>query len=532
MLTLAACAAPQATQAPLRVTISADGESWTVQVPPGSTVQRALDHVGLTLNALDRTDPPAFTVLSDNATIRLIRVTEEFVVEQVVLPFERQTLRNESVPVEQEILIQRGENGLQEVTYRRLFEDGVEVSTEPIPVNSVILSEPVPEIRMIGVQSPFAPISIPGRLYYLRDGNLWRIEGATNQREAVVAAGDLDGRVLSISDDGEWALFTRKSDAEGRINSLWAAYIAGPDANDDSARLPTDSPLIVDLGVENVIHFADWAPGSNTKIFFSTVEPRLTPPGWQANNDLHSLNFSANGWTSQWTTIIDPNAGGVYGWWGTEYHWSSDDLRLAFSRPDGIGEVNSKTGEVTKTIDIVPFQTFGDWAWVPGLDWSPDGKSIYTVIHSGSGTAAPEESQEFNLTALLPGASTTLDLIINAGMFAYPMVSPLWNSGSGEVDYQIAYLQAIHPETSQTSRYRVVVMDRDGSNRRTLFPPEDSAGLEPRSGWGAWSPQRLAESSAPTLAVLYNGNLWLIDPETGEAFQVTGDGLTTRVLWK
>ena len=119
---------------------------------------------------------PPYTVLSDGAQVRLIRVTEEFEVEQVTLPFERQTLRNESLPVEKEVLIQRGKNGLQEITYRRVFEDGVEVSSQPIPVNSVILEEPVPEIRMIGVQTPFSPVEIPGELYYLRDGNLWEIE--------------------------------------------------------------------------------------------------------------------------------------------------------------------------------------------------------------------------------------------------------------------------------------------------------------------------------------------------------------------
>ncbi len=117
--------------------------------------------------------------------MHLVRVREAFEVEQVVLPFESQTLRNESLPVEKEVLIQRGKNGLQEITYRRVFEDGVEVSNQPMPVNSVILEEPLPEIRMIGVQTPFSPVEIPGRLYYLRDGNLWMIEGNTGNRRAV-----------------------------------------------------------------------------------------------------------------------------------------------------------------------------------------------------------------------------------------------------------------------------------------------------------------------------------------------------------
>ena len=55
--------------------------------------------------------------------------------------------------------------------------------------------------------------------------------------------------------------------------SLWAA------------RLDDDTPLLLDLGVTNVIHFADWGAGLSV-VGYSTVEPRSTAPGWQANNDL------------------------------------------------------------------------------------------------------------------------------------------------------------------------------------------------------------------------------------------------------
>lgn len=518
-----ACTAPQATRALISVSVLADGETLTVELPAGSTVQQVLEKAGITLNALDRSDPPSFTVLSDEASVRVVRVTEEFEVEQVVLPFERQTLRNESLPVEKEILIQRGKNGLQEITYRRVLEDGVEISSQPIPVNSVIIAEPAPEIRMIGVQTPFAPVDIPGRLYYLRDGNLWEIAESTSNRRALLTTGDMDGRVLSFSDDGEWVLFTRRAAVEGRINDLWAGYLGDPVDIDPQAE--SDEPLLVDLQVDNVIHFADWAPGSSSKIFFSTVEPRPTAPGWQANNDLISLNFSPNGWTSQWATIIETNQGGTYGWWGTNYEFSPDDTRMAFARPDGIGVVDFKTGEITRTLEIAPLQTFGDWAWVPGTTWGPDGNAFYTIVHEPAGDA-------FNLAALPLGAGGALNLTTQTGMFAYPLASPIQEVGSSDVDYQVAYLQAQFPEQSQTSRYRVVAMDRDGSNRRTLFPGEESAGLEPQQFWGAWSSGPLPGSSSLALAVIYQGNLWLVDAQTGEATQVTGDGLTTRAVWR
>ena len=63
--------------------------------------------------------------------IRLVRVTEEFEIEQVVIPYEQQTLRNQSLPVEKEVLIQKGKEGLQEITYRRVYEDGGRSRTSP-----------------------------------------------------------------------------------------------------------------------------------------------------------------------------------------------------------------------------------------------------------------------------------------------------------------------------------------------------------------------------------------------------------------
>ncbi|MFM8320376.1 MAG: G5 domain-containing protein [Chloroflexota bacterium] len=524
-------AAPQATQGLIQAGLAADGETITLQLPAGSTVQQALDQAGLSLNALDRTEPPVYTVLGQGAHIRLVRVSEAFEVEQVTLPFERQTLRNESLPVEKEVLIQRGQNGLQEITYRRVFEDGVEISREPVPVNSVILKEPQPEVRMIGVQTPFLPVDVPGTLYYLRDGNLWKIEGSTGSRRAVLTPGDLDGRVLSPSPDGNWVLVTRRGQVEGRINTLWAAYIGDPAAA-HATPAPAEDRRLVDLGVSNVVHFADWAPGSNTKIYFSTVEPRPTAPGWQANNDLQMLTFSDTGWTTKWATIVEANSGGVYGWWGARFEWDPSGQTLGYARPDGLGVVDVKNGLMTTTLQITPLQTFRDWAWVPGATWGPDGMALYTTEHTASAAAgSPEESPNFDLSAVLLSGGPAIRLVSGVGMFAYPLASPLQDSGDGSLDYQVAYLQALFPERSETSRYRLALMDRDGSNRRLLFPPEESKGLEPQLHWGAWSPAVMPGTGNYAIAIVYEGDLWLVDSVTGQGAQVTGDGLTTRVFW-
>ena len=80
--------------------VQADGQTQEVHLPCGSTVQQALDAAGITLGSLDRIDPAAYTILGKDSRVKVTRVTEKYDVEQVVIPFEHQTLRNESLPKE------------------------------------------------------------------------------------------------------------------------------------------------------------------------------------------------------------------------------------------------------------------------------------------------------------------------------------------------------------------------------------------------------------------------------------------------
>jgi hypothetical protein len=122
-------------------------------------------------------------------------------------------------------------------------------------------------------------------------------------------------------------------------------------------------------------------------------------------------------------------------------------------------------------------------------------------------------------------------MIPQTGMFAYPVFSPPQTLKSGETGIQIAFLQAILPSQSETSRYRLVVMDRDGSNQISLFPQEGEPGLEPQQV--AWSPTPLPGKDHHWIAAIYQGNLWLVDTRGEETpQQITGDGLVSRIDWK
>jgi hypothetical protein len=509
-LLFTACVAPHVTQGDITVHIIADGSNLTVEVPAGSTVSEALSAARIDLGNLDRTEPPIYTVLDQGSTVKLIRVHEEFTVEQVVVPFETQVMRNESLAEGQEYWLQLGENGLQEITIRHVYEDGVEVSSNQ--VNVVTIKEPRPQIKMIGVQKPFAPITIPGRLAYLQDGNAWVMESTTGIRRQVVTTGDLDGRIFSLSSDGSWLLFTRRGTDENTINTLWAASLDG------------DPDTLIDLKIANIVHFAEWKPGSKLTFAFSTVEPRSSAPGWQANNDLILQSFSVNGFLNPQHAYLDANQGGLYGWWGTQFDFAPDGLHLAYAQPDSFGVFNLETGFLSPLLEIAPLQTYGDWAWVPNIAWGPDGATLYATTHG-----SPVDSQQFDLVAIPMADRIPLPLVHDVGMFAYPTPSPIQNLFSGENAYQVAYLQALFPAQGERSPYQLVVMDRDGSNRRNLFP-EEGAGLDPQKV--VWSPKPLEGRGGYVIAVLYQKNLWLVDADTGESFQITGDGLTSYIDWK
>ena len=521
--TLSGCLSPRVSQSNvgLSVSLSADGQTKTVSVPSGSKVQQALETAGLTLASLDKVEPPAYTVVSDGLSIKVTRGREEFETKQSVLAYERQTVRNESIPLGETRMIQPGQNGLQEIVYRYYYEDGKLVNTSIS--RSTVMEPALPEIVMVGVQTAFAPLSIPGKLIYLSGGNAWLMEGSTSNRVPLVTTGDLDGRVLKLSRDGNWLLYTRKSNqaAEVEINTLWALNIANP------------ASTTLNLKTSNVIHFADWDPttGSTTlRVLYSTVEPRSAPPGWQANNDLYRMVVGANGNLGVREKIIEANSGGVYGWWGTDFVWSPAGNLLAYSRPDGVGIVSFKNKTLLPLMDITPLQTRSDWALIPGLAWGADGRTIYFVTHAPPpGLVNPEESPNFDLSAISLDSDANVRIVQQSGMFAYPSTSSLRQIFT-ERSYLVAYLQALAPSQSGTSGYRLVVMDRDGSNRRALFPEPGSPGLLPQIP--VWSPTPISYEEGDFVAVIYQGNLWLVDAATGKGHQVTGDGLIQKIDWK
>ncbi|MCB2180139.1 G5 domain-containing protein [bacterium] len=509
---------PVQSSSSFEVVVQADGENMSVVIAPGTTVREAIDTAGFDVGTLDKSDPPFYSVLEPGDTVVLTRVKEEYEVEQSVIPYDTQVLRNESLAEGEQRLIQPGANGLQETTYRVLYEDGVETSRTIS--GTLVVTESTPEIIMIGSQAPFSVLPIPGILAYISAGNAWIMRENTGVREPIVTTGDLDGRVFSISPDGRWLLYSRSGEGDEVINTLWVA------------KIDSEEGLEYDLGVENIIHYANWIPGSSTGIVYSTAEVTSSPPGWQANNDLYTIFFSEeSGWTTSPKISLEPNSGGLYGWWGTDFLYSIDGERLAYSRPDGFGIVNVDYDLLNELVAALPVQTRSDWAWIPPIAWSPDANFIYYVEHvPQEGVTVEEDSEVFNLAVYPFIGGAPVSIVKDVGMFAYPEVSPLREDADGREYFSVAFLQALSPRQSRDSLYQLMVMDQDGSNLRRIFPEESGQGFSPADFY--WLPWYALDEYPLYVGIINQGDLWLVDADTGEAVQLTDGGLVTALDWK
>jgi resuscitation-promoting factor RpfB len=562
---LIGCSSP--TQAVSTVTIKVDGTSKVVPITTEISISDVLRKNNITPGLLDRVNPPPSSRVSDGMIIEIVRVEEKIVVEQVPIPFQRRTVPNESLPAGQTQLLNAGIAGVAEVTYRITYEDGVEVGQRN-EIRRVEITLPKDEVVMVGSQGDLPTVTVNGTLTYISGRNIWITRQNSANKRPLTDDGGVDGRVFELSEDGQRLLFTRNNSEIGRFggdgataeavspeqqldNSLWVIF--------DTA---AQEPEAVRLDLNNIL-YAEWVPGTERTIVYSTAEPRPGWPGWQANNDLWTAQISATGAIISPERLLEPSSGGVYGFYGTYFDFSPDGVTLAWAQPDAVGvlipdyESGEDDGEETATIEPTPVETIEpeaseepdqtsglppgytrqtlasfaprnayDFVWVPGLAWSPDGGVLITTLHGDPlGGEAPEDSPIFNLAALLLEGAVKIDLGAQVGMWSMAQYGPLDEDNAGGL---LAFLQSTNPLDSVSSRYQLIVMDRDGSNRRIAFPSADEPGLSPGDldykGF-VWSP------NGREIALIYQGNLFLVDVITGLKQQITQDGQAGSPRW-
>jgi resuscitation-promoting factor RpfB len=485
------------------VSFTSDGDTQELTLPQGSTVRDALRTASVTLAELDRVRPPETSLLTSGMGITVTRViqTSEQVTETI--PYGSQTQPDTTLLPSERRILQAGRNGILATHYRLTYQDGQLINK--VELSQEVIATPVPEIARVGLEDDFTTVPLSGTLVYLSNNNAYAVRDTSGNKRALTTEGDLDAHVFSLSSDGRWLLYTRGNTST--LNSLWVV----------DTTLATPEPQ--ELKINGVL-WAGFAPDSQS-IAYSRGEPSPGLPGWKALNDLSILPFTT-GKLGKSKEIIKASATTPYAWWGTTYDWSPDGKRLAYANTAAIGLI-SPTAKITRTlplIDFAAYNTRSTWAWTPTISWSPDGQFLIAPIHSPSPSGeSDEDSPAFDVAALQISGTLQPRLAVGAGMWA----APQW-LGLDPANRQIVFGMSETPYASDTSRYFLNIMDRDGSNRRLLFP---AAGLPGIRGL----PDFTIAPDGRGLIVAYQGDLYWINLNTGLTRRLSADGSISFPRW-
>ena len=529
IILLAACRQPQ-TVAQIRVKLIADGRERTFDVPTATTIDEFLrdPKVDVQYSELDIVNPPPFTQIADGMQITIARVSEKEECETSDVPYKQTQVLNEGLKPGEKKVVKAGQAGSQETCYRVTVIDGT--PKDRVITRTTEVKAAQDEIIYIGVSGDVEPVPITGTLAYKSNGNVWIIEGSSTSKKPITTEGDLDSHVFVLSPNGRQLLFTRKADAadsSGAFNHMWMIADVGR------------STAPVSLVLDNIL-YADWIPALENTISYSAAEPSQATPGWLPFHDLWQMRIDPDtGESLGVKQLLKRSGGGLYGWWATRFQWSPDGKKLAWAQADKIGvfdseallkgDINNFDGALMKYAILVPFS---GWSWRSTLAWSPDDSLLIATTHGAPvGNESPENSPAFNVSVTDVAGTFDSTIVPNAGIWSAPQFSPMLTPSEGKFPKgYMAYLRARDLFNTINGEYDLVVADRDGSNERMLFPGDGRPGLTAQESIFqdrefSWSPD------GHQIAIIYQGNLWIIDAESGISHQLTLDGGASNPIW-
>ena len=498
LLMTAACQSQPAST--VTVALIADGSTQTFAYPAPITVAELLAQAQITLSGKDRISHPLTAPIADGMQVTVRRVSEGQECQPESIPFERRTVLNENVPAGQQQVAQPGQTGLQQVCYQVVFEDGIQTQRRPAG-QTAILRPPVDEIVHIGPAATAAPLPLAGRLSYISSRSIWTIQGSTTQKRPLTTRGELDSFVFHQNAAGTHILYTAASaPGDDFFNALWMTAADGSSA---PLRLPPSDVL-----------YAEWQPQTAASIAYSTGESRPAQPPWRALNNLWLMDIDLRSGQALSIAELLPESSG----WATSFRWSPQGDRIAWSMPAAIGIVDLDARALVPLLNYAAVPTAPAWLWLSPLSWSHDSRFIASTAPS---TPPDSSSPVFNLAVTSADGRFSVALKTAVGMWAAPRYSP-----DGQ---QIAYLQARQPADSIGSEYDLVLADRDGSNQHIVFPAAQPGtqtsgfGLSPHDF--AWSPD------SRSIAIIHQGDLWLLDTASAARHQITFDGGASHPVW-
>jgi uncharacterized protein YabE (DUF348 family) len=154
-----------------QVTIHTQFEDVVIRTA-ATTIGDALEAANLSPQGLDYSLPAAADPIPPGREMRLVRVTEQVLVEQSPLPFETEYQPVSDLDLDSQSIIQAGEYGLTAQRVRVRYEDGQEVSRQ---VDSQwVASQPQPRIIGYGTQVVMQTTTVDGvTIQYWRVLNMY-----------------------------------------------------------------------------------------------------------------------------------------------------------------------------------------------------------------------------------------------------------------------------------------------------------------------------------------------------------------------
>ncbi len=501
------------------VIILFDGERRVADTD-ATTVRQLLQEQKIPFSDDDHIDPPLYAQVERSATITITRVQIKTATERIPIPFTRKLVRDEFYPDGKLHLIQLGANGVAEVSFAIIVESGQETGRREI--SRRVITPAKDEILAIGTQGSLPTVPISGTVAYIANGNAWVMRQSNTNRRPLITTGDLDGRVFSLSADSRYLLFSRSADENS--NSLNLLWLMDTVVLDEAPRaLPISDVLYAQLATDA------------RSIAYSTGEKTAGAPGWKAHNDLWLVTDIT---TTQPTKqqIWKASMPSAFGWWGANFALSSDARGMAYAFADEIGFVdlaakpsldNSSLRYPLKKFP--PFTTHADWVWQPQLTWSPDNQFIMAALHSPLDSPnLANDNPTFEVWALSRDGSVAVALAKQTGMWA----APVWSGWDDKRESRIAFGIALSPTDSERSRYALYIMDRDGGNKKQIFPQKAAGSSIPQANENGltvvqvtWSP------NARQLIAVREGDLWLYDLASTRWAQLTANSASALPRW-
>ena len=513
----AACG-PRQEELSIELRILVDGGERTRIFTQALTVDQALSAEGIELAPRDRLSHPLVSPVTDGMTLTVRRVAQERECLRQTIGFERRRAPKESLRPGETQLGQLGRPGVEEACYTVILEDGAEAERRLLGAPAII-EAPITEITYYGFAQEIEPVAIAGRLSYINHGDAWTITRDASSKRQLTHGLGLDGLVFDQSDDGKRLLFSAATDADSDFfNALWLLKLS--DAAIPLRLTPTD------------VLYAQWRPRVSDTLAYSTG---LRIPGASAPSALNNLWLLQldldSGHAVGISEALPESAGGAYGAHGTRFAWSRDGAQLAWARADGIGLVDFSERRLTTLLEYAAFQASANWAWRSTLSWSLDSRLLAATVHGAPvGDEPAAASPIFDIAVSSADGSFGALLQRGAGMWAAPAFSP---DAAPASDYRvgfIAWLSAREAQNSLSSDYDLMLADRDGSNARRIFPPPGQPGFL-RGDLASPAPDFTWSPDARHIAIVYRGDIWLVDVMSAAAAQVTYDGASSYPVW-